>query len=124
MIRIDDKRFPTSYHDAEQRLDGAACVPLMANTVLIRVDVPVIGGNTERRYVVRYHRTNIVVFHPDGRVTLNTDGYRTVSTKQRINACLFGRGVRVCTERRTWYIVRRDGIVWDRDVDFDDNMMV
>ncbi len=37
---------------------------------------------------VRFHLTRIITFHPDGSFTVNTGGYRTVTTKQRLNALL------------------------------------
>lgn len=34
---------------------------------------------------LRYHETNVVTFHPDNTFTLNTGGYKTQTTKQRIS---------------------------------------
>lgn len=40
---------------------------------------------------VRLHNTYIVRFHENGTVTLHTGGYRTVTTKERINKFVRGR---------------------------------
>ena len=34
---------------------------------------------------VRLHNTDVVTFHKGGDITLNTDGWQTVTTKSRIN---------------------------------------
>jgi hypothetical protein len=71
---------------------------------------------------VRLHNTNIVVFHDDGRVTLHTGGYRTVTTKERINQFISGR---VYSDRFNWQyqapsaqgnsVVRNFGSVWFKE---------
>src|SRR5439155_16066680 len=42
---------------------------------------------------VRYHRTDVATLHPDGTVTLRTGGWRTVTTRRRINQALRYFGV-------------------------------
>ncbi len=39
-------------------------------------------GNT---YGIRYHGTYVVLIHEDGTYTLNSGGWKTVTTKKRIN---------------------------------------
>lgn len=39
-------------------------------------------------HIIRLHDTDIVIFHDDGTVTLNSGGWRTVTTKRRINQLL------------------------------------
>jgi len=36
-------------------------------------------------YAVRYHNTNVVTIHADGTYTIDNGGFRTNSTKERIN---------------------------------------
>lgn len=63
---------------------------------------------------VRLHATDVVVAHPDGSVTLNSGGYRTVTTKDRINRFLpkgYDEGgwrwtVSVFQRDYVWYIDR------------------
>jgi hypothetical protein len=50
-----------------------------------------VDGCSVDRICVRLHSTNIVVFYPDGRVTLHTGGYKTVTTKERINQFINAR---------------------------------
>jgi hypothetical protein len=69
-----------------------------------------IGNNTylQRRadltIGLMYHATDVVTFTPDG-ITLNSGGWRTVTTKERINWVLSGLGLRLFTDKRTWYII-------------------
>jgi hypothetical protein len=67
-----------SYQAADKRLTGRT--PMRRK----------IGNNTwlERRgddIAVRLHDTDIVVYHPDGSITLDTGGWFTVTTKARMN---------------------------------------
>jgi hypothetical protein len=36
-------------------------------------------------FAIKYHSTHVLVFHPDGRVVFNTNGWRTSTTKLRLN---------------------------------------
>ncbi len=72
-----------------------------------------LGNNTwvfERRdangdscVVVILHSTPIVTYHEDGTVSLNTGGYRTTTTKARMNEVL-PQFIRVSQIRREWYV--------------------
>lgn len=35
-----------------------------------------------------YHQTRVVIFHYNGDITLNSDGYRTKTTKDRMNSVI------------------------------------
>lgn len=71
-----------------------------------------IGNNTYLEYhtghgtamteniTVRLHHTHVVTFWPSGRITLHTGGYRTVTTKDRINKFIAGR---VHQDQGKWY---------------------
>jgi hypothetical protein len=50
---------------------------------------------------VRYQATDVVVHHPDGTATLNSDGYLTSTTKQRINDY---SSARLSQTRGIWYV--------------------
>lgn len=56
-------------------------------------------------FAVRLHATDVVTILPDGTYSLNTGGWFTVTTKQRINA--YGPA-RVSSDRGTW-------IIWSDD---------
>jgi hypothetical protein len=51
---------------------------------------------------VRLYNTEIVKFYRDGRVTLHTGGYRTVTTKERINHFITGRVFQV---KHEWFYI-------------------
>lgn len=55
---------------------------------------------------IRFHKTQVVVFFPDGRVTLHTGGWRTVTTKARINE-FAPDGISVGQVKRVWYVFCR-----------------
>lgn len=65
---------------------------------------------------VTLHATMVVVIHPDDCVTLNSGGWRTVTTKARMNDYC---GNRIYQRRHQWY-VRIDG----QDVPFVDYMTI
>ena len=50
---------------------------------------------------VRLHSTDVVTYHPDGSVTLNSGGWRTYTTKDRINSL---SPVRVWSEGGLWEV--------------------
>jgi hypothetical protein len=104
------KATPKNYAEALTVLAGRESVRLGNNTYLENVAE---YGEYTGKIGVRLHNTYVVVFYPhDGRVTLHTGGYRTVTTKERINhfvsgalyqkACqwyyTFGHGVTVIFE--------------------------
>jgi hypothetical protein len=63
---------------------------------------------------IRLHATDIITFYPDGRVIYNTNGWETVTTKQRLNE--YGhRGIHVYQRRGNWYI--NDGIIYRDGID-------
>ena len=77
------KATPKNYAEALIVLAGRESVRLGNNTYLERDSVECI--------VVRLHQTDIVNFFADGRVTLHTGGYRTVTTKERMNQFITGK---------------------------------
>jgi len=76
-------------------------------------DMKRIGNNTwlrrkdENTFAVRLHATDVVLIHRDGTYTLNTGGhgdfagYRTVTTKERINGY---SPARVYAIKGTWFL--------------------
>lgn len=52
---------------------------------------------------VRLHATHVVTFDQDGTITLNTGGWFTTTTKDRINAVLPQR-YRVSSHKGTWHL--------------------
>jgi hypothetical protein len=98
-----------NYKTAEELTKYRYVRRLAKNTWLLRVD--------ESSFAIKLHDTNVVVIHYDGTFELFSGGFRTRTTKYRINrfspACLFQR-------RNVWYIGDitgdlhfREGIVVD-----------
>lgn len=69
---------------------------------------------------VYYHKTCIVQAFDDGRVRLHSGGWRTVTTKRKMNqaAHQFDLGYGVYQRAGDWYVTKRDGST----VDFHDGM--
>jgi hypothetical protein len=76
------------------------------NTYLVRIDSETIG--------VKLHNTIVVTIHQDGTYTLDSGGWQTVTTKQRINEYC---PVRVNQRKHQWY-------VGDEDIPFKDGIRV
>ena len=75
-------------------------------------------------YAVRLHATDVVTLHPDGSYTLDSGGWDTPTTKERINRFA---PVAVWAEKRKWRIAprREPGAAdWNRAVAFQDGMRV
>ena len=53
---------------------------------------------------VKYNATSVVVFLANGDIRLNSGGWRTVTTKTRINAALHDTGWRVWQDGGVWYV--------------------
>lgn len=53
--------------------------------------------------VIRFHLTDIVEFLTDGSVRLNSGGFRTFTTKDRLNQYV-PQGWRIWAEKGTWYV--------------------
>lgn len=70
---------------------------------------------------VTYHNTKVVTLADDGTITLDTGGYRTNTTKLRMNQAAeqFKLGYHVYQEKGDWW-VKTDGKI----VRFDTNVMI
>lgn len=53
--------------------------------------------------VVKYHGTPVVTIHPNGDITLDTGGWRTNTTKHRMNQ--YAPGVQVYQKNFEWFVV-------------------
>lgn len=86
--------------DLRQHLNGRQSRRLAHNTYAELDDDGSVG--------VRFHATRILTFHPEGTFTVSTGGWRTVTTKQRLNA-LLPAGFRIFSERYAWQIATPEG---------------
>ena len=82
---------------------------LANNTTLLRIDPSTIA--------VKLHSTNVVTFHADGRIVFDSGGWKTPTTKERMNSY---SPARVSQSQGTWEITIdgraanfADGITWD-----------
>jgi hypothetical protein len=110
------KATPKNYAEAAEVLAGCDSIRLGNNTYLER--------DIMNNITVRLHSTDIVVFHKEGKTTLHTGGYRTVTTKERLNQFIKGR---VYQKDHNWYyVVNRGelGIDWSKPIDFEEGMEV
>jgi len=64
--------------------------------------------------MLRLHATNIIVYYPDGTMVLSSGGWKTGTTKDRLNDYL-PNGWQVIQRAKVWYLVNRqwsDGDGW------------
>jgi hypothetical protein len=66
---------------------------------------------------IRLHATDILTYRADGSISVNTGGWRTVTTKARLNEYL-PNGYRLIQNRSMWYWVNGSG--WANKVHFSD----
>lgn len=82
-----------TYSDLDEYLSKKQERPLAHNTRVRREGDDI---------VVRLHGTDIVFLKPDGAVTLNSGGWQTPTTKERLN--LFLTSYRLVQENHKWYL--------------------
>lgn len=95
----------------------------LENNTHLESDAPK-DGNYRSDYVVRLHDTDVVTLHPNGSYTLNSGGWRTVTTKDRINRYA---PVAVFQRKGQWFVAAHQSTGgWDFDnaVPFEDGMVV
>ncbi len=92
---------PTTYADALAALKGRTSRKIANNTTLVAQGEGVIG--------LRLHSTFVVLFDDSGNIILNSGGYCTVTTKQRINAVIRAHGWTLYAKAREWFIAHREG---------------
>jgi hypothetical protein len=74
-------------------------------------DTKKIGNNTFKvkyadREAIRYHHTDIIVIYPDGKIILNTNGWLTSTTKERMGY-LNNYGYSIQQVNKVWYLISR-----------------
>lgn len=97
----------TAYHDAHR---GRGRGKLANNTYIVQDE----GG----AYCIVLHRTRIVCYRPDGSIVLNSGGFRTTTTKARMNEVL-PPGISVWQKRYDWFVT-----VGGETIPFYDGMIV
>lgn len=89
-----------TYAEALALLGSKPSRKLENNTYLVRL---MDGSNA---LAVRLHRTNVVTYHADGRIELNTGTWYTVTTKDRIHKYT-PASLQIWSERSEWLIRNR-----------------
>jgi hypothetical protein len=94
---MDTLLYSRQYADLDAKLTGRCSQSrkVANNTYLHRVGDDI---------AVRLHDTDVVTFHADGTATLNTGGWFTMTTKERINRYLPG-GIRLESNRGRWFLI-------------------
>ena len=54
---------------------------------------------------IRFHNTDIITFNPDNTIVLNSGGYRTITTKERINKFA---PVNIFQKNGLWYLANNN----------------
>lgn len=83
----------------EAKRGGSDSFKLENNTYLQRRERP---GDRDA-YAVKYHKTDIVTYEPDGSVILRNGGWFTMTTKQRIEAYA---PVHILSDMGRWFVVK------------------
>lgn len=82
-----------TFFEAQKIIKNRQTKKIKNNTYLVKIDEDTIG--------VRLHDTIIIKIHRNGAYTLNSNGWRTITTKQRINEYC---PVHVHQKRFRWYV--------------------
>lgn len=98
---MTNNNIPTNYSHALQILNGR-----MRKTIHgIRGTHLEVKDNV---VVMYYHNTPVVSFHHNGDIALNSGGYKTRTTKERMNKVI-GNKAKVYQHKGGWYIYYLDG---------------
>jgi hypothetical protein len=99
----------STYADALAYLKGRRSAPAGNNTTLLAHPYLSNSDGTPRAIFVKLHGTNVVTYLSDGRIVLDTGGWRTVTTKDRLNR-FTPADVRVYADLGDWYVRTREGV--------------
>lgn len=70
--------------------------------------------------VTNYRGTNVVIIYPDGKIRLNSNGWRTQTTKHRMNQ--FANGAIYVSQRNfDWFVTIKD---YKTEYPYADNMLI
>ncbi len=93
---------PNTYAFWDEKLGKRKSCKIDRNTYVERCDE--MYKDTGCAIVIRLHKTNVLTFLKNGRIDVNTGGWMTVTTKERINAFL-PVGPHISQEGGVWYWV-------------------
>ena len=87
----------TSYESAREFWEHSKTGKIAHNTYIARIMTTVVV------FALVYHKTAVVTFNVDDTIRLNTDGWQTSTTKQRISECL-PPGWSIWQTKGDWFI--------------------
>jgi len=90
----------TSYEDARQFWESNKNPEIAYNT---RIGKLVLPNTEEEVFALIYHTSVVVVWYEDRRVMLNTEGWQTLTTKQRIQESL-PPGFSIWQKNHEWFV--------------------
>ena len=102
---------PTTYAEADSILGRKDSRKIAHNTYLERLDAETIG--------VRLHRTYVVRFNVNGTLSLDSGGWQTVTTKERMNRYL-PAGFRLYQQDYQWFVSSPN----ERDFLYEDGLVI
>lgn len=114
-MRVIDRKIPTSYEQALDRItrkDGTYLASNLGRNTRLVPGEPIARQYRPARIDVVLYDTPVVTFYADGVVELNSGGYRTATTKARINAALRHSIYRVVAHGDTWHVVSNHSPTW------------
>lgn len=100
-----NKNIPTSYSQALEMMKGkdSKSIPSIRSTSLNRIG--------ENKIAMYYHDTPVAIYHQNGNIELFSGGYKTRTTKERMNQALRHKSVKVYQYKYEWYLHSFDGNV-------------
>lgn len=107
---------PTNYQEAVLYLGAKSARPVAGKraTKVVR--------ETEETVSLYYHRTPVVTWYSDGRIVLRSGGYRSVTTKRRMNDAV--PDIRVWQRAFEWWVTPIHGNNQENPIPFHDGMVV
>jgi len=95
---------PNTYTDAQTLLGDADERTVDRNTILLPMPDGSIG--------LKFHRTVILRYNADGTMTVDAGGFRTSTTKERLNQAM-PEGFRIYSKGGTWKVDAPNGETYD-----------
>jgi len=78
-------------------------------------------SRSDGKIAVKYHGTDIIVYHPDGKIELDNGGWRTSSTKRNLNMY---SPFHVYQEKGVWYVNKGPDFHDEGIVEFERGMIL
>ena len=95
-MRKNEQLIPTCFAEAARLLAGKPTKVIGGNMVVVQ--------RTSGAITLRLYDTDIVEWTGDGAITLTADGFRTNTTKSKMNAALRHTGWIVNQRAHQWYV--------------------